>query len=211
VRLAAFGGLVGLAFVAALAVILATGGPGLAGSSGVRPDAFVVTLPPGQSACQAGQSLPPGASSAQLVVGTWARPTGTIALRATKDREVVARGSITAPSGIVNVPIKPVSRGTEGVVLCLRNVGPGPIALAGRPDIGAISVTGRKATIAAALSVLYPSSGDLSWTDQAGSIAERFSRVRWAPFGSATLWATLLVALMAGAGGIVATVLANDD
>jgi len=209
-RLAVFAGLTGLALVAVILVVLATGGPGLAGSTGVPPDVFVAELKPGQSACQVSASLPADASTAQVVVGAAGASRIRLGFSATSGRKVVARGVVVASPGTAKVPIEGSATRARVDRICLRNLGDVKVAVAGRSG-GAIALGPRGAIVPATLSVLYVRADAPNWFSQAGAVADRFSHGRLAPLGGATLWLALFIALAGGVAAVVTTVLAQRD
>jgi hypothetical protein len=207
--LAALAGLVSFGLLAAILAVLATGGPGVAGSTGVPPDAFVVELLPGQAACQASAPLPPEGGLAQVVVGVEDGSRARLAFSARRGGDVVSRGVAVAPPGVVEIPIRRATRERADRV-CIRNAGRSPVALAGRSG-GEVRLSGRRDPQPATLSVLYVRPDPPSWLSQAGTIAGRFAHVRLAPLGTAMLWFGLAFALLAWVGAVITTVYSQRD
>ena len=197
-RQAAFAVALGLGLLAAGLVFLGDHGPATLGSDRVPPGVFVRTLAPGQRACLAGQSVPRGARSVQLVIGTYGRPSARLAVVGRRaGGAVVVRGGATTRTGVVRLPVRVFGRADDGVILCLFNRGTGPVALGGS---------------AATVSVVYPAMGGGSWLDEAGAVVRRFDHVRIAPFGRATMWLALILAIGAAAGAAALTIRgARDD
>lgn len=209
-RLAVFAGLLGLGLIAVVVIVLVTGGPRIAGSSGVPPDAFVAQLEPGEAACQASGPLPADAASAQIVVGAERASMVRLGITASRGREVVARGLLLSSPGTVKVPL----RGSSGRVgvdrICVRNLGSARVSVAGRSG-GAVALGPQGKTLPATLSVLYLRADAPNWFSQAGAVADRFSHGRLAPLGGATLWLALFIALAGGVAAVVTAVLSQRD
>ena len=202
-RLAVFAGLFSLGLFIAILAMLSGGGPGLVGSTGVPPDAFVAKVGPGQEACQGGTSLPPDASVAQAVVGADGERRVKVSFIARGAGQVVARGVAVASPGVVRIPVRQ-SSAREIDQICLRNLGRRSVLVAGRAG-GELRVGGSKRPEAATLSVLFVRADPPSWLSEARTIAGRFAHVRLAPFGQGTLWFGLALALLAGGGAVIAT------
>ena len=203
-RLAVFAGLFSLGLFIAILAMLSSGGPGLAGSTGVPPDAFVAKVGPGQTVCQGSASLPRDASVAQAVVGSEGTQRVKVSFIARGAGQVVVRGVAVASPGVVRIPLRR-SSAREIDQVCLRNLGRRSVLFAGRAG-GELRVGDSKRPDAATLSVLFVRADPPSWLSEAGTIADRFAHVRLAPLGQATLWFGLALALLAWGGAVIATV-----
>lgn len=188
---------------------LAESGPRLQGSNGVLPQIFAVSLDPGQRACAARQTVPAGARGVAVVLATYGRPSATIGLDATAGGKKLFTGQGSFRQGEAAVEISPAPRAVTAATLCVTNLSSGTIGLGGLSGLGSILIDGKRSD--SAITVLYPVSNKRSWLDQATVVAERFSHVRWAPFGAATLWFALLLALVAGGAAVVVTIRGAPD
>jgi hypothetical protein len=138
--------------------------------------AFVAFLAAGQEACQDAEPVPANTSAVRITMGTRGAPTPAVDLSwSGAHGEVVTSGGIGRGwrEGIVTLPVKHVSRATEGTHVCARNEGPEQLALAGtQPDPGYhMDVAG--GSIEARLRFDYLRPGRESWLQLLPTIAYR--------------------------------------
>ena len=192
--------------VAALAIVVTHGSRHALGSNFVPPQAHDAEVPAGGRVCQPGELVPAGAGALRARIGTYGPPGPRLRLSITGPRgRVVARGGLAAgwSQGDVTIPFERVGA-LEGAEVCLRNAGPGRIAVAGGRTLGAAAVVdGQPAPGGITLSYLEPRAR--SWLGFAPEIAERADRLRDAPPGPLTLplYIALAVAVLAGAVALV--------
>jgi len=169
----------------AAAIWLSTDGPDIPASPGALPQNFVAGISPTQRLCIAEQIIPPGAARIEMTLSTYGRPVVaaiTVTGRA-GDKLILAGSRRFREAQNVVVPVTPTANREQLATICLRNSGQAKFQIAGSPTSGP--------------SLRYPGATQFSWTDIAGDIGERFQRVRVAPFGAATAWLALALALAA--------------
>lgn len=109
------------------------------GSDRTPNGAFVAALGANREACQEGELLPADTAAVQVTMGTYGRPGPPVGVVFTGPHGVLTTGGLPAGwrQGVVRIPVAHVSTPTERVRVCLRNGGPGGIAIAGTlPDPG---------------------------------------------------------------------------
>ena len=201
--LAAAGGL--LVVVATLAMVVTHSSRHAIASNFVPPQGFVAELPAGGRVCQPGERVPAGTGAIRARIGTYGAPGPQVELSITRlGGRAVRRGELAAgfSAGDVEIPFEHVGA-VEGEV-CLRNAGPGRIAVAGGRTLGDVAlVDGNPASAGVALAYLEPEAR--SWWAFAPELSERVDRLRDAPPGALTLplYVVLAVGLLAGAVAIV--------
>ncbi len=197
-----------VAAAAALAVVLSDREARLAGSNDVVPSSFIAQVPPRATLCQRFEDLPPRTGSLRIVAGLrdGPGPRFEAVLRDARGA-AVARGGVRPGwrGGALTIPLD-VRRAASEATLCLRNAGPGRVALAGlgapAPDaarIGDVDARGRVA-------VAYLRPGRESWWALAGTVRARFARGRGGFLGGAAPWVAIGLALAAWAVAIAVVV-----
>jgi hypothetical protein len=160
--------------------------------------AFVATLAAGQQTCQGQELLPADTSALRATIGTYGKPGPALRVRMTGPRgEPLSTGALRPGwrEGIVQIEITHVARAHEQVQLCLRNLGPGAIAIAGAlPDPGwVMKVAGHP--VEGRLRYDYMRPGNESWFQLLPTIVYRSTLAKggivrhWA-------WAAALVAML---------------
>jgi hypothetical protein len=204
---------VGLAALAVVIVaVLFHSGERRSGSDLTPNGAFVAALSAGQQACQEGELLPADTSAVRVTLGAYDKPGPAIAVGFTGPHgEPLSSGGLPAgwKQGVVRIPITHVSRASEGVHVCLRDAGPGAIAIAGTdPDPGLHMVVAGK-TVEERLRYDYLRPGSETWLQLAPVIAHRTTLAKsglirhWA-------WAGALL-LMLLAVGLAARTIVRED
>jgi hypothetical protein len=134
-QLAAAGAVFAIAAIVAV-VVLARDDVRLSGTNSVRPDAFVVTLRPGDEAvCQTNLLVPKGTAGVRVLAGSYGRP-GPRLTATLKDSagKVLGQGSAAgypdATRPVLRFPR--LDRTTAGDEVCFRSTG--RVALAGQND-----------------------------------------------------------------------------
>ncbi len=194
-------------------MILAVGAVGLtlsrrvtlnAGSDHVAPAAFSATVPPNGELCQVHPYLPPGAASAQIVIGTHGHPVPAFDLRfISAAGTVVSRGALPAGTrmGPIAIPLHPTPGSADAIQLCLRLTGTSKVVIAGLgipPDPTDETVNGARQL--GRISVVYAYGGRPEpWWSHVGAIDERFGLGKAPYVGSWTLPACVIL-LLAGWG-----------
>jgi hypothetical protein len=194
---------VGVVLLAAAAIALVALGRDqvrLTGTNSVRPDAFVVTLERGHSACQTNLLLPTGSAGVRVMVGTFGRPGPRLEAILEDPRGRVLRRA--AASGYADgsralLPFAPVEGTSRGDTLCVRAAG-GRVALAGTPDpnadnLSALRVGRRPAQ--ADLSLQFARGGRESLLSLAPTIFHRASLFRPGWTGPWTYYVLVLLAV----------------
>jgi len=202
--LAAAGGL--LVVVAVLAIVVSQGSRHAIASNFVPPQSFDAQVPAGGRVCQPGERVPAGTGAIRARLGADGAPGPRVELSiARPGGRAVARGGL-APGwseGDVVIPFERTGA-VEDAEVCLRNAGPGPIAVAGGRTQGAQAlVDGSPTPGGIALAYLEPEAR--SWWAFAPEISERVDRLRDAPPGPLTLPLFLVLAagILAGAVALV--------
>ena len=188
--LAVLGALVGLTLV------LDQSRVHLSGTNSIAPRVLVLQLPPGHEACQA-TSLPTDTARVDTVVGVNGHfgPPLTLTVRDG------ARTVLTAPvaggylNGDLAITLPLVHRGLTSVLVCLRDRGPTPIALAGVTNNYpvAAAIDGRR--VGGAFTVLFYMPRSRNWFQLVGTIARRWALIGPSWIGSWTLWALAVLVL----------------
>ena len=170
-------------FIGGFLALVSFGRPDRAPSPGFSPEAFLPTIDRGQSLCDPQETVPAGATGVELTLGAFGRKTGTaVDVVGVEGKRVVLRGGRRFEEGQnVFVPFASRVRRAQEADLCIKNVGRFPIQVGGKPGFGP--------------SFRYPGADRESWLRSAPEVASRFQRVRFAPFGEASLWLFLAVAL----------------
>jgi hypothetical protein len=174
-RLVLAGGL--LALAAAFGVLLLQRAPRRSGTDVTPNPAFVVTLGAAQRVCQA-QELPADTAALELTMGTYGNPGPALGVSVSGPHGLLSSGGLRAGwrQGAVRIPVSHVGSSTPDATVCLRNLGPARVALAGdAPDPGfQLQVDGRTLP-ATSLRIEYMRPGRESWLALLGTIAHRFS------------------------------------
>jgi hypothetical protein len=164
------------AIVAIFAVVLVQKDQRRSGSDLTPNGAFVAPLAAGQRTCQDDELLPADTSALRATIGSYGRPGPPVQLTVTgPDGRVLTAGGLRAGwrQGIVQIPIAHVSTATDGARVCLRDGGPGPIAVAGAvPDPGFHMQVGSK-TVEGRLRYDYMRPGRESWLELIPTIVHR--------------------------------------
>ena len=204
---------VGLAAVVVIfALVLAHSGQRRSGSDLTPNGAFVAALGAGQQTCQGGELLPADTAAVQITIGTYGAPGPGLRLTFTGPHgEALASGGLPAGwrQGAVRIPVTHVSSATEGVRVCLANVGPQRIAIAGdlpdpgnQMDVAHTSVEGR-------LRYDYMRPGRESWFELLPTLVYRSTLAKsdlvrhWA-------WAAALLLMLFAVGLALRTVLRDE-
>lgn len=186
--------------VAAFVWALSQPADAVVGGNQIRPVAFVVTLAPGQQACDALGTATAPADVLIVTIGTYSRPAQPVRLSVDGHSAPVLR---RYTEGVVTIPLPPTAR-DGGAHACLRNLGTRRIALAGVPTgERRVSVAGHLQR--AALSLELHQGDPETWGDRAGDIMRRIGDAAGAPLGGATGWLVVLL-FVAGSLGAVAVV-----
>jgi hypothetical protein len=186
--------------VAALAVTLSHRAPRDAGSDHIVPAMFAASLPTAGEVCQDNPYLPPGAATAQILVGTYGKTVPALDLRFLDPAgAVVSSGRLPAgaqPSGTISIPISPAANPVSAVKVCLIVAGHAKIVIAGLgipPDptdeyVNGVEQAGR-------ISLVYYRAGDESWWSLLGVLDQRFGLGKADFFGDWTLPACFVLLL----------------
>jgi hypothetical protein len=167
---------------AGLAVVLSQRAPRMAGTNDVMLSGFVVEVPAGAKACQRGEVAFADTAGMRLFIGTFGRNhAGPVALELLRaDGSVITRGTALVREGDNVVRVHRVARTEIGASLCLRNVGPGRIALGGFGAMQDRLVLGHT-PVQGGIRVEYVRPGRERWLDVLGTVTHRF-RIGKAPW-----------------------------
>jgi hypothetical protein len=197
---------VGLTAIAVSIVVVLLHSEQRRSGSDLTPNgAFVAALGPGQQTCQEGELLPADTSAVRVTLGAEGTPASAVRVTFTGPHgELLSSGGLAAgwKQGVVRIPITRVSRATEPVRVCLRDVGTSQIAIAGTaPDPGYHMLVGGR-TVEARLRYDYMRPGTETWLSLLPVIAHRTTLAKsglirhWAWAGAIVLM-LLAVALAA--------------
>jgi hypothetical protein len=196
----------GLAIVlVAAAIVLSDREPRMAGSNLVPELGFLPELAPGQRLCQAQELVPRDADSVRILVGTFGGPGGGLDVTLDTRGRRLTQGSLPPGhgQGHLTVPIRPLSRTTGDATLCIANRGDSKVALGGSDRVSPFARVGG-AELPGRARVEYMRPGRESWWSLAGEVVHRFGYGKAGLLGSWTLFAALLLMLVAGAAAAVA-------
>jgi hypothetical protein len=186
----------GFALVALALVIVLSGSPQvLAGSNGIEPLGNVLTtVPGGGSACQAGETLPAGASAIRLSLGATAGPRVAVAVRAAAGGRIVARG-VSEPGwlgNVVTIPIAPLAQTAHDATVCFGFAGADErVSFFGRPTSASSAARSGRGALPGRVAIEYAHPGSSSWWSRAVAVARRM--------GLGRAWAGTWVAVFVGA------------
>jgi hypothetical protein len=198
--------------VVIFAAVLLEKAPRRSGSNLTPNGAFVAVLDAGQQTCQEGELLPADTAGMRATIGTYGKPGPPLAVTLTGPHgEVLSSGGLARgwSGGVVQIPIRHVSTVNANARVCLRDGGPGPIALAGAlPDPGLhMEVAG--ATVEGRLRYDYMRPGRESWLALLPTIVHR-STLAKAPALRHWAWAAAIV-LMLLAVGLAARTIVREE
>jgi hypothetical protein len=186
----------GFALIVLALVVVLSGSPQvLAGSNGIEPLGNVLTtVPGGGSACQAGETLPAGASAIRLSLGATAGPRVAVAVRAGAGGQIVAHG-VSEPGwlgNVVTIPIAPVAHTVRDATVCFAFAGAYErVSFFGLPSSASGAARSGRGALPGRVAIEYVRSGSASWWSRAVSVARRM--------GLGRAWAGTWVALFVGA------------
>jgi hypothetical protein len=173
---------------------------------------FVAVLGAGQSTCQEDELMPADTSAVRATIGSYGRPGPSLQISFTgPGSRPLSSGSLRAGwrQGVVEIPIRHVSATTQGAHVCLRNVGPGSIAIAGAlPDPGYHMQVAAN-TVEGRLRYDYMRPGRESWLELLPAIVHRSTFAKsgllrhWA-------WAGALVLMLLALGVAARTVVGEE-
>jgi hypothetical protein len=175
-RLVLAGGL--LVLLVTLGVSLLQSAPRRSGTDLTPNYAFVTGLGATQQVCQGQEILPADTAALVLTIGSYGAPGPALSARVTDRRGgLLTSGHLSAGwrQGVVRIPVSHVSTSTGEATVCVRDLGPGAVALGGDPgDPGYhIEVNGRP--VFAHLRIEYMRPGSESWLALLPTIVYRFS------------------------------------
>jgi hypothetical protein len=172
--------------------------PRTAGSDHASPLIFAATVPGHGTVCQPAAYLPEDASRVQILIGSYGRPLANLRLsfRDTGGHEVASgRVPAGAHEGLVVIPITRISA-TAGSTACLRNGGPGQLALGGEGGpVNPNSEVVNGSQQPGRMSLVYLRAGKESWWSLLPELSRRFGLGKASFFGSWTLPVAALLLL----------------
>jgi hypothetical protein len=205
---------VGLGAIAVMfAAFLLGKAPRRSGSNLTPNGSFVAALGAGQQTCQEGELLPADTSAMRATLGTYGKPGPPLVVTLTGSHgEPLSSGELQGGwgQGVVPIPIRHVSTASDGVRVCLRDRGPGGIAIAGAlPDPGLhMDVAGK--TIEGRLRYDYVRPGRESLLALLPTIAYR-STIAKAPLVRHWAWEGALLLMALAVGLAVRTIVREDS
>jgi hypothetical protein len=201
-----------VAIVLILAVVLGQKTQRRSGTDLTPNGSFVASIAPHRQTCQGGELLPADTSAVRATIGTYGKPGPRLEVTLTGPQGQPLTSGELAPGwrqGVVELPLKHVSTASAGVRLCLRNLGPGPIAIAGAlPDPGeSMDVEGRP--VEGRLRYDYLRPGRESWLQLLPTIVYRWTLAKggiirhWG-------WAAVLVLMFLAIGLATRTIIREE-
>ena len=167
------------------------------GTNGIPANAFVVSIPAGERACQSVPPAPPATRAIRMTVGVYSDPRAR--LRADVPDAAGGR-AVAARDGKQELPLTDATRATR---ICIANLGGGRVELAGTASAPAgAALVGSKAA-RGVFGFEYLRGTQVSWGDRLGDVFTRVGYAKGMPGGSAT-GALLLVLLVLTLGGTLA-------
>jgi hypothetical protein len=168
---------VGLVAIAAiLVVVLGQRGQRRSGTDMTPNGAFVAAIGAGQRTCQDSELLPGDTSAVRATISAGGKPTPAlrIAFRSAGGR-LLSSGKIAAGwrDGVVQIPISHVAHPRELVTVCLYNVGPSAVSIAGALPDPAYHMTVGPQTLEGRLRYDYMRPGKESWFELLPTIVYR--------------------------------------
>jgi hypothetical protein len=167
------------------------------GNNGIAQSAFVVTVPPGDAACQAIPAPPAGTEALRVTLGVYGDPRARLRVRIGRRTGTPA---VSVRDGAQDLPA-PGAAGADR--LCIENAGGRRVELAGvtAPPEGAATVEGKPAK--GVFGVVYMSGPPDTWAERIDTLFARIGFAKGLPGGWAT--APVLVLFLAAAlGGALA-------
>ena len=166
---------------------LAYSAPRLAGTDSVQPARYVATVAPGQTACQPA-TIPPGTAAVRVFEGTYSHPGPALKVTLLDRTRELSDTSVPQgyPSAFLVVPVPIVRSEVYDGAVCLRNIGPTPLALAG--TVGSAMATVSNAPVGAALTIDFFRAGSESWLALTPTIAGRLAVAGDSFHGEWSLW-----------------------
>jgi hypothetical protein len=173
---------------------------------------FVAVLGAGQSACQEAELLPADTSAVRATIGSYGRPGPRLQISFDgPGGRLLSSGSLSAGwrQGVVQIPIRHVSTDTADVRVCLHDLGPGSITIAGAvPDPG-YEMQIATHTVEGRLRYDYMRPGRESWLELLPTIVHHST---FAKAGFLRRWAWLAaLMLMLVAVGLAARTVAGSE
>jgi hypothetical protein len=165
------------------------------GTDRTHAGAFIATLRAGQSSCQEGELLPADTAAVRATIGTFGRPGPALQITFRGPRgEQLAAGSLAAGwrAGLVQIPLSHISTSTGGVRVCLRNLGPGEIGIAGQQPYPGFRMLVAGSEVEGQLRYEYMRPGRESWLTLLPTIVYRSTLAKAAPLRP-WAWAAALV------------------
>ncbi len=203
-------GLIALAVI--LLVVLGQKAQRRSGTDLTPNGAFVAALAPGEQTCQGDELLPGGTSAARATIGTYGKPGPRLKLTFTRPGgALLSSGRLAAGwrEGVVQIPLTHVSTAVAGARACLRDLGPGSIAVAGTlPDPGFVMQVGAR-QLEGRLRYDYMRPGRESWLQLLPTIVYRSTLAKG---GLVRHWAWIgAVVLMLLAVGLAARTIIREE
>jgi hypothetical protein len=195
-----------LALVVVAAVVLLQQAPRRSGTNLTGDNGYPIVLGPGQQLCEPGELVPGDTGALELSATT---PTATALPALALVISGPTGASLTsgqlaagAAPGRIRIPVRTVRETTQGMVVCLRNLGNTEVAFGGSvPDqIFQIQLAGKP--LYGRLRIDYLRPGSESWLALAPTLAHRFSLgksglVRQWAFGAVIVLMLAAIALAA--------------
>jgi hypothetical protein len=163
------------------------------GSNGVPANAFVVSIPAGETACQGMPPAPPATRAIRMTIGVYGDP------RARLRADVAAAGNgrtVAARDGKQELPLSDATNATR---VCIANLGGGRVELAGTasPPAGAAVIGTKPAD--GVFGFEYLRGTEVSWGERLGDVLARAGYAKG--LGGSATGALLLVLLVLTLGG----------
>lgn len=181
-----------MVLVAAAVTTLTRTAPRRSGTNYTADTGLVLPLAAGEQLCQSGELVPADTGAVQLRAsrGTSTRLEAAISTA----KRVLARGVAPGSSGwgTVRIDFPAVAKTSSGTV-CIRNLGPRPIAFGGSLGGSPFTAVLGKRAITGRARIEYMRPGRESWADLASTILHRMSLAKsnlvryWAAVGALVL------------------------
>jgi hypothetical protein len=185
--------------------------PVVAGQSSVEPKRPSLFLTPGAQECQQLSTLPAGANRIQLLVTYVSGGARNLHVDIYDRRGRMTDGDLNpARPGERVIKLGQRTRAAHGASLCFSNPGEGEIVLGGDVKRVPARPKGKKVEKRLIASAILLRPGSSSWFAQTDAIADRYANSQTGVTGAWSLWAAVLLAIIAALLGIWSVVKSSE-
>jgi hypothetical protein len=158
-----------------------------------------VAIDPGRRACQAGETVPPGAAALRISVSSAGKAAGPLEVTVTQGGRVrtSGRGAVGVVDSAVEIPLTTLRAGAAPATVCVANVGSRRVAILGQrvPGPPFATVSGERRAQRNAMRLEWFGPGRQTRAGEVGRVADRYGLFKPSFFGAWTFWVALAVLL----------------